>query len=151
MLPSRYYPELKNNIFERVANSIAAQLFPDVEMVFDYDQLLDKRPGAEDAVFAWHQDMAYWPQPSMTPDTRTVTFSLALDSTSVKNGCIRYVPGSGRAKKIREHKSVAKNRGEGHAVAANVGDHEEVRYAQVRGVSTFEFILMMQIATPTPT
>lgn len=33
MLPSRYYPELKNNIYERVAKSIATQLFPDVEMV----------------------------------------------------------------------------------------------------------------------
>ena len=33
MLPSRYYPELKNNIYERVAASIAAQLYPDVEMV----------------------------------------------------------------------------------------------------------------------
>mmetsp|Transcript_6490 Transcript_6490/g.9784 ORF Transcript_6490/g.9784 Transcript_6490/m.9784 type:complete len:226 (+) Transcript_6490:118-795(+) len=95
MLPTKYYPEFKGNIFERVAASVAAQLFPDVEMVFDYDQLLDKRPGAEDAVFAWHQDMAYWPNPSMTPDTRTVTFSLAIDSTTRQNGCIRYIPKSG--------------------------------------------------------
>jgi uncharacterized membrane protein YagU involved in acid resistance len=33
MLPSRYYPELQGNIYERVAASIAAQLYPDVEMV----------------------------------------------------------------------------------------------------------------------
>lgn len=55
MLPSRYYPELKNNAYEKIAKSIASQLFDDVEMVFDYDQLLDKKPGAKDAVFAWHQ------------------------------------------------------------------------------------------------
>ena len=27
-------------------------------MGIDYDQLLAKRPSSEDAVFAWHQDMA---------------------------------------------------------------------------------------------
>ena len=33
MLPTKYYPELQNNTYQRVAASIAAQLFPDVEMV----------------------------------------------------------------------------------------------------------------------
>ena len=56
-------------------------------------QLLDKMPGKNDAVFAWHQDMAYWPNTEMTPDTRTVTFSLAFDSTNKQNGCIHYIPG----------------------------------------------------------
>ena len=51
-------------------------------------------PGKTDAVFAWHQDMAYWPNTNMTPDTRTVTFSLAFDSTNKENGCIHYIPGN---------------------------------------------------------
>ena len=76
MLPRVYYPQLQGNTYERVAANIAKQLFPDVEMELDYDQLLDKMPAKNDAVFAWHQDMAYWPNPSMTPDTRTVTVSL---------------------------------------------------------------------------
>ena len=42
-----------------------------IYQVFDYDQLLDKRPGAADALFGWHQDMAYWPTTDLTPDTRT--------------------------------------------------------------------------------
>lgn len=99
--------------------------------VFDYDQLLDKKPGADDAIFAWHQDMAYWPNPTMTPDTRTVTFSLAFDSTTIENGCIRYIPGSGKSKLLRNHKPVASNREEGHAIAVAVGDDEEVKYAEV--------------------
>ena len=89
MLPRIYYPSLQDNIYERVAQSIANQLFPGTTMVLDYDQLLDKMPGAADAVFAWHQDMAYWPNTKMTPDTRTVTLSLALDSTNLENGCIK--------------------------------------------------------------
>lgn len=42
MLPRVYYPQLQGNAYERVAANIAKQLFPDVEMVLDYDQLLDK-------------------------------------------------------------------------------------------------------------
>jgi hypothetical protein len=34
------------------------QLFPADKMGIDYDQFLDKRPGKEKAIFAWHQDMA---------------------------------------------------------------------------------------------
>lgn len=127
-----YYPELQNNIYERVAQSVADQLFPDVPMVLDYDQLLDKMPGAKDAVFAWHQDMAYWPPAAMTPDTRTVTFSLALDATTIDNGCIKYVPGSGAAKALREHKALASGRAEAHAVRLEVNEAVEgVEYAQV--------------------
>ena len=58
MLPHRYHAPLRGNAWERAAATIAAEVFPGVEMVQDYDQLLDKRPGKGDAVFAWHQDMA---------------------------------------------------------------------------------------------
>jgi phytanoyl-CoA hydroxylase len=133
MLPRKYYPELQGNIYEQVAASIVAQLFPGVPMTIDYDQLLDKSPGAADAVFAWHQDMAYWPPPTMTPDTRTVTFSLALDSTTLENGCIKYIPGSGSNKTLRSHKPLGKNREEAHAIQINVDESAEVvEYAQVR-------------------
>ena len=132
MLPRRYYPELQGNVYEQIAQSIADQLFPETEMVLDYDQLLDKMPGKENAVFAWHQDMAYWPPPSMTPDTRTVTFSLALDSTNKENGCIRYVPGSGKSKTLRSHVPIGSNRKESHAISAVVEDDELVAYAQVK-------------------
>jgi phytanoyl-CoA hydroxylase len=67
MLPRVYEPALVGNIYEKRAAMVAKQLFPDVEMVIDYDQLLNKRPHAKKGIFAWHQDMAYWPQ---TKDTR---------------------------------------------------------------------------------
>jgi len=59
MLPRKYHPPLQDNIYERRTASITKQLFPDTEMVLDYDQLLAKKPFKSDAVFAWHQDMAY--------------------------------------------------------------------------------------------
>ena len=52
MLPTKYYPPMRRNIYERLTNSIAQQLFPESDMMKDYDQLLNKRPGKSDAVFA---------------------------------------------------------------------------------------------------
>ena len=42
MLPRRYSPELQGNIYEQVAESIAKQLYDDVEMVLDYDQVMHR-------------------------------------------------------------------------------------------------------------
>ena len=132
MLPHRYHPPLRNNAWERLAAEIAAEVFPGVEMVQDYDQLLDKRPGKGDAVFAMHQDMAYWPPASLTAnDTRTVTLTLAIDDETAENGCIRYVPGSQKERKLRPHRPLHEGREEGHAVVADVADDEEIRLAEV--------------------
>lgn len=138
MLPTRYYPPLLGNVYERLAADIASQIFPDVKMAKDYDQLLNKRPSKEDAIFGWHQDMAYWPPASLTNDTRTVTFSLAIDSTDEKNGCIRYIPGSGAAKTLRPHEPLGSSRDEAHAVQAVVNmESEEVHLAPCpRGSAT---------------
>ena len=42
MLPRKYSPEFQGSIYEQVAASIAKQLFTDVEMVLDYDQVYKK-------------------------------------------------------------------------------------------------------------
>jgi len=131
MLPRKYYPALKNNIYEKLTTQVANDLHEDVKMELDYDQLLNKHPSKEDAVFAWHQDMAYWPPPSMTPDTRAVTFSLAIDKTSVANGCIRFASGTQLNKSLREHKPLGKTREEAHGIATYVGDDDEVEYAEL--------------------
>jgi ectoine hydroxylase-related dioxygenase (phytanoyl-CoA dioxygenase family) len=123
MLPRVYYPAFAGNAYEVRAAHVAAQLFPDVEMGIDYDQLLDKKPGTEDAVFAYHQDMAYWPP---TPDTRTVTFSLALDSTTKLNGALGFVAGSHKEPELRPHEPVGESREDGHAVAVKLYDTDEV-------------------------
>ena len=132
MLPTRYYPQFAQNIFERLAGKIAAQLFPDVTMVKDYDQLLNKRSGKRDAVFGWHQDMAYWPPPNITRDTRTVTFSLAIDETTEENGCIRYVPGSQKSQRLRRHAPLGANRDDAHAVRLELDADDVVKLAPCR-------------------
>lgn len=63
--------------------------------------------------------MAYWPQ---TAKTTTVTFSLAVDATTVENGALRFLNGSGLPRQLHEHKPVGKNREDSHAIAVEVDE-----------------------------
>lgn len=132
MLPRRYHPPLAGNCYERRGQKVAQQLYGGTEMAYDYDQFLDKRPRKADAVFAWHQDMAYWPPTSLTPDTRTATFSLALDATRVANGCLKFIPGSHKAKVVRPHVPIGSTREDAHAIAIKVDEAaEKVVYVEI--------------------
>ncbi|MFT5202013.1 MAG: phytanoyl-CoA hydroxylase [Candidatus Aldehydirespiratoraceae bacterium] len=116
MLPRRYFPPWQNNVYERRAASVARQLCGD-GMQLDYDQLLAKQPHKHDAVFAWHQDMAYWPD---TPDTRTATTWLAIDDSTIDNGCMRFVPGTNHEGSLRPHVPQFGERGESHALGTDL-------------------------------
>ncbi len=122
MLPRRYYPAWQGNVFEQRSAEVAAQLHGE-GMTIDYDQLLAKRPGRTDAVFAWHQDMAYWPD---TPDTRTATFWLAIDESTLDNGCMRFVPATVSESSLRPHVPQFGDRGESHALGTDLLPNDEV-------------------------
>lgn len=91
VLPRRYEPAIRDNLFERRSASVARQLVGS-SATLDYDQFLAKRPNKPDAVFTWHQDLGYWP--TGTPEPLTATCSLALDDADEENGCLKVVPGS---------------------------------------------------------
>lgn len=121
MLPRRYYPPLRDNVYERRAADIARQLCgPD--LVLDYDQFVAKPPRKADAVFHWHQDLGYWPQ---TPDTRTASFWLAFDETRADNGCLRFVSGSQREAVLRGHAPLLDDRERSHTLQARVDEEKE--------------------------
>ena len=124
MLPRIYKPSLQGSVYERRAASVVHQLYKG-KFDITYDQLLDKRPKNPLAIFAWHQDMGYWPPAAYTPDTRTATFSLALDATNELNGALRFVPGSHKAKKLRPHIPLGKTREEAHTVAIDFDESKE--------------------------
>lgn len=135
MLPRVYHPPLQNNVYERLTQSIARQLFPSQTMTLDYDQWLNKRPNQEEAVFAWHQDMAYWPSSTVlnVTTTDTCTFSLALDDSDAENGCLRYLVGTGHDG-LRPHRPAhSDSRSEGHALTTDVDPTKDtVRLAPAR-------------------
>jgi phytanoyl-CoA hydroxylase len=111
MLPRRYHPDWQGNVYERVTHSIAEQLCGE-GMTLDFDQLLAKQPGRDDAVFAWHQDQAYWIH---TDDRRTATCWLALDDSTIDNGCMQFLPGS-HAEPVRPHRPAGASREEQHTL-----------------------------------
>jgi len=129
MLPREYYPDWKGNIFEQLCDKVANQLFPNINMTLDYDQLLMKRPQQKEAVFAWHQDLAYWPQD--TPDNNTVTFSLAINTANQENGCLRVIPGSHKEDSLRIHRPLSGSRDEGHALTVDLLESDEQVYLPV--------------------
>ena len=124
MLPRRYHPALCDNVYERRAASVAEQLCgPD--MALDYDQLVAKSPRREDAVFEWHQDLSYWP---ITRDTRTASFWLALDASTVENGCLHFLPGSHLEPELRAHRPMLGDRDQSHTLRAEVDPaRDEIR------------------------
>ncbi len=122
MLPRRYHPDWQGNVYERRSADIAKQLCGD-GMIIDYDQLLAKQPHKTDAVFAWHQDMAYWPA---TDDRRTATFWLAVDDSTIENGCMRFVPATTHEDHLRPHAPVFGGRGTSHALGTDLLDSDEV-------------------------
>jgi hypothetical protein len=121
MLPRRYWPAWQGNVYERRAAATAARLCgPDLEL--DYDQLVAKPPRKADAVFHWHQDLAYWPR---TADTRTASFWLALDRVAADNGVVRFVSGSHQEPRLRPHLPLYGDRDKNHTLVAAVDEQKD--------------------------
>ena len=136
MLPSKYCPELVNNIYHQVAQSVADQLYTG-QAVMDYEQFLAKKPQKEAAEFAMHQDLGYWPK---TANTWTATFSLALSDSDLENGCLQVCPGTNKERELRKHKPKAYgdskegeiNRDETHTLVIESKPTDEVVYLPVK-------------------
>ena len=129
MLPRRYLPSLQGNLYERLSQSIARQLYGE-DMGYDYDQFLSKKPGKARAAFAMHQDMGYWPV--NTPDTRTATCSLAISDSLRSNGCIAFVPGSHKSAKLVPHRPKGSaDRSDSHTLEIDLPANTPVEHVEV--------------------
>ena len=136
MLPSKYRPELENNIYFQIAQSVADQLYSG-EAVMDYEQFLAKKPNKDQAEFAMHQDLGYWPK---TENTWTATFSLALSDSDLINGCLQVVPGSNKETELRPHRPKdyseggaegEVNRDDSHTLVIEMRPSDEIVYLPV--------------------
>jgi phytanoyl-CoA hydroxylase len=156
VLPRKYAPGLVGNLFELRAQRLAEQLIgPEARL--DYDQFLSKRPGRDQAVFAWHQDLGYWP--TGTPDTRTTTFSLALDDATPENGCLQVVPGSHLEPELRPHRPAFRTdpttglREEAHTLTIELRPEDKIVFLPVKrgGISIHnERIVHGSAGNPSP-
>ena len=120
-------------MYKRQGLHLARQLYPESDMVFDFDQILCKRPQKTEAMFAWHSDIAYWPR---TLDESTATISLALDDANEENGCLRVVSGS-HHEELRWHSPLSGKTGKnarevGHALFCNVDAKDTIINLEVK-------------------
>lgn len=69
-----------------------SQLLETPNVRFWHDQIFYK-PAKHGGVVAWHQDYSYW---TRTEPVGHITCFLALDDTTLENGCLHVVPGSHR-------------------------------------------------------
>jgi Phytanoyl-CoA dioxygenase (PhyH) len=135
MLPSTYCPAFAGNIFMQLSQNIAQQLYENAAI--DYEQFLAKKPQKEQAEFAMHQDLGYWPK---TKNTWTATFSLALNDANVENGCLQVVPGSNKETELRQHRpkeygdhnQEGVNREESHTLVIDMKPSDEILYLPLR-------------------
>jgi ectoine hydroxylase-related dioxygenase (phytanoyl-CoA dioxygenase family) len=129
MLPSKYRPELVNNIYAQIAQSIANQLYPEGKAGMDYEQFLAKKPQKQQAEFAMHQDLGYWPK---TKNTWTATISLALNDATVENGCLQVVPGTQNEPELRSHRPKGDSREDSHTLVIDRKETDEIVYLPLK-------------------
>ena len=57
------------------------------------------KPAGHGLAVPWHQDGQYWPLDPLA----TVTVRIAIEDSIPENGCMRYIPGSHKARKLEHH------------------------------------------------
>lgn len=85
-------PAYHDLVFNPRVTIACSQLLGAQAVRFLHDQVFYK-PARHGGVVAWHQDYSYW---TRTTPAGHLTCYIALDDTTVENGCVHMVPGSHR-------------------------------------------------------
>ena len=128
MVPRRYLPGLAGQHCSNGAPNRSHEQLCGEGMTIDFDQLLAKSPGRDDAVFHWHQDQAYWID---TDDRRTATCWLAVDDSTIENGCMQFLPGSHR-EPVRPHRPLHGDRSSSHTLVTDLRPGDVMRPVEIR-------------------
>lgn len=128
MWPSDFVEGILEMPFHQRALTISKELIgEDAEM--DFDMLINKAPQSDTST-PWHQDEAYWLN---VPDKRAASCWLALDQSTLNNGCMWFVPGS-NLKEVRPHRFAGK---EGGALTCDATEEEGIFVELKPGSCTF--------------
>jgi phytanoyl-CoA hydroxylase len=99
MWPSDILPALRDHPMRARALALVRSLYNDDTFDFDFDMLISKAPHTNTPTPA-HQDQAYWIE---LEDKRAVSMWVALDESTLDNGCMWYGPGT-HEKPLRAHR-----------------------------------------------
>ncbi|WP_306006623.1 phytanoyl-CoA dioxygenase family protein [Aquicoccus porphyridii] len=64
-----------------------------------WGSMLFAKPAGDGKAVPWHQDGRYWPIEPL----ETVTVRVSIDGSDKENGCMQYIPGSHKSRKLELH------------------------------------------------
>eukprot|EP00117_Sycon_ciliatum_P040360 scpid53446/ scgid3887/ Phytanoyl-CoA dioxygenase domain-containing protein 1 len=117
MWPSVYVDQLECGPLHQRTGEISRTILGD-DLDFDFDMLIAKDPETNTPT-PWHQDESYWPS---MPDKRAVSCWVAMEHTTLDNGCMWFVPGS-HLQPLRAHKPAAEG---AHVLQCEASEDEGV-------------------------
>jgi hypothetical protein len=82
--------------FPEILDMVEQIIGPDIVL---WGSMLFCKPAGDGRPVPWHQDGQYWPLDPLA----TVTVRLAIEDSIPENGCMRYIPGSHKSKKLEHH------------------------------------------------
>ena len=82
--------------FPEILDLVEQIIGPDIVL---WGSMLFCKPAGVGRSVPWHQDGQYWPLDPLA----TVTVRLAIEDSIPENGCMRYIPGSHKSKKLEHH------------------------------------------------
>ena len=85
--------------FPEILDMVEQLIGPDIVL---WGSQLFCKPAGNGMAVPWHQDGQYWPLEPLA----TVTVRLAIDDSLPENGCMRYIPGSHRDRRLVRHEFV---------------------------------------------
>jgi hypothetical protein len=87
-------------LFPEILDIVEQLIGPDIVL---WGSQLFCKPAGHGMAVPWHQDGQYWPLDPLA----TVTVRLAIEDSLPENGCMRYLPGSHKSKKLERHEFVS--------------------------------------------
>jgi hypothetical protein len=88
--------------FPEILDMVEQLIGPDIVL---WGSQLFCKPAGDGMAVPWHQDGQYWPLDPLA----TVTVRLAIDDSLPENGCMRYIAGSHRERKLVRHEFVTES------------------------------------------
>ncbi len=79
-----------------ILDMVAQIIGPDIAL---WNSSFFAKPARVGSQTPWHQDGEYWPMRPLA----TCTVWIAVDESTIENGCLRVIPGSHKEKRLRKH------------------------------------------------
>jgi len=88
--------------FPEIIDMVGQLIGPDIML---WGSQLFCKPAGTGMAVPWHQDGQYWPIDPLA----TVTVRIAIEDSLPENGCMRYIPGSHKSRKLEHHEVLDAN------------------------------------------